>query len=249
MPQRVFITGGTKGLGAALARYYADRGALVGITSRDSSLAAPPGVTLYHADVRDPISMERVANVFLAQLGVPDIVIANAGISVGTLAEAREDLAVFEEVMDVNLFGALRTFQPFIAPMRDAGTGVLVGISSVAAVRGLPGASAYSASKASLLLVLESLRVELRGTGVRTVGICPGYIRTAMTADNAYPMPFMMDADDAAARIARGIVSGRNRITVPWQMAWVSAVLRSLPDTIYDFAFARAGRKARRVSA
>lgn len=249
MPQRVFITGGTKGLGAALARYYADRGALVGITSRDSSLAAPPGVTLYHADVRDPISMERVANVFLAQLGVPDIVIANAGLSVGTLAEAREDLAVFEEVMDVNLFGALRTFQPFIAPMRDAGTGVLVGISSVAAVRGLPGASAYSASKASLLLVLESLRVELRGTGVRTVGICPGYIRTAMTADNAYPMPFMMDADDAAARIARGIASGRNRITLPWQMAWVSAVLRSLPDAIYDFAFARAGRKARRVSA
>lgn len=249
MPQRVFITGGTKGLGAALAAHYAKQGASVGVTSRDSQTAPHAGVSLFNADVRDPISIERAANAFITQLGVPDLVIANAGISVGTLTEAREDLAVFEEVMDINLFGALRTFQPFIAPMRDARTGVLAGISSVAAVRGLPGASAYSASKASLLLVLESLRVELRGTGVRTVGICPGYIRTAMTAGNAYPMPFMMDPDDAAARIARAIASGRNRVTVPWQMGWVNAVLRRLPDAVYDFAFARAGRKARRLPA
>lgn len=234
-------------MGAALAAHYVALGATVGATSRTAPTASHGDVVFFEADVCDLSSMERAAQAFMVMHGVPDIVIANAGISVGTLSEAREDIAVFEDVVNVNLFGALRTFQPFIAPMRAAGKGTLVGISSVAAIRGLPGASAYSASKAALLKLLESLRVELRGTGVRTVGICPGYIRTAMTAHNTYPMPFMMDVEDAAARIARAIAGSRNCVTVPWQMAWASAVLRHLPDALYDFAFARAGRKARRT--
>ena len=197
------------------------------------------------ADVGDAAALARAARTFIEQFGVPDIVIANAGISVGTLTECVEDLAAFERVLHTNVNGMVASFQPFVEAMRARGSGRLVGVASVAGIRGLPGAGAYSASKAAAIAYLESLRVELRGSGVRVVTLAPGYIATPMTAVNKYPMPFLLQADDAARRMAKVIDAGRAYAVVPWQMGVVAGVLRALPNPLFDALFARAGRKPR----
>ena len=249
---RVFITGATTGLGRALALNYAARGATLGLAARNgaalrtlaSGLSAP--VHVYPLDVRDAAALQSAAADFLARCGGADVVIANAGVSVGTDSSAAEDLEVFREVIDVNVTGMANTFQPFVAPMRSARSGTLAGIASVAGYRGLPGAGAYAASKAAAISYLEALRVELHHSGVRVVTVSPGYIATPMTAVNPYRMPFLMSADDAAAKIARLVERGRSYAVIPWQMAIVARVLRLLPNALYDRLFARAPRKPRR---
>jgi short-subunit dehydrogenase len=252
-PARVFITGASGGLGAALARAYAARGAILGLASRRGELLTGVAnqlqghISTYALDVRDAGALRNAAADFMQRFGVPDVVIANAGISVGTLTEHAEDLPVFQEVMDINVQGMVNTFHPFVAAMRERRQGSLTGIASIAGLRGLPGASAYSASKAAVMRYLESLRVELRGSGVTVTTICPGYMRTPMTAKNPYPMPFILDADVAAQRIVRVIDAGKSRATIPWQMGLAGYFLERLPDWLYDRAFARAGRKPRRA--
>lgn len=248
---RVFLTGASSGLGQAFARHYAARGAQLGLVARRADALAQlaaelPGAHLaLPADVGDRHALTRAAETYLAQVGVPDIVIANAGVSVGTLTECPEDLPAFERVMRTNVNGMVASFQPFVEGMRRRGSGRLVGIASVAGIRGLPGAGAYSASKAAAIAYLESLRVELRGSGVRVVTLAPGYIATPMTAVNKYPMPFMLHADEAARRMAKVIDAGRGYAVVPWQMGVVARVLRALPNPVFDALFARAGRKPR----
>lgn len=250
---RVIITGASSGIGAALARHYAQNGAALGLIARRlaalEALAAPwpTPFQLYAADVRDSAAMRAAAADFLAHHGCPDIVIANAGVSVGTLTEFPEDLAVFKDVLDINMVGMVNTFQPYIDAMRSAGRGTLVGIASVAGYRGLPGAAAYSASKAAAISYLESLRVELRASGIKVVTICPGYIATPMTAQNPYPMPFMLSAEAAARRIAGIIDGGKTYAVIPWQMAVVARVLRVLPNWLYDRLFGNVPRKPRRL--
>ena len=205
-----------------------------------------PGThALYGLDVADPVALGDAAADFIARFGLPEVVVANAGVSVGTLTEAADDLAAFERVLRTNLFGMVTTFQPFVAPMRAAGRGRLVGIASVAGIRGLPGAGAYSASKAAVIAYLESLRVELHGSGVKVVTIAPGYIETPMTAVNTYPMPFLLPVEQAAARFAKAIDAGTSYCVIPWQMGVVAKLLRLLPNPLFDRLFARAGRKPR----
>ena len=269
---RVFITGASSGLGAALAAHYAAQGAQLGLLGRRSDALAEVVATIttklahenltsspsqqlaattifeavtYVADVADAAAVSAAAQDFIARFGPPDIVIANAGVSVGTLTEYAEDLDAFKRVMQTNVFGMVATFQPFIASMQAAGGGKLVGIASVAGVRGLPGASSYSASKAAVISYLESLRIELWSKGIRVITVLPGYIVTPMTAVNTYAMPFILPADVAARRIARVIEKGSRFAVVPWQMAIVARVMRLLPNPIYDFILSRAGRKPR----
>jgi NAD(P)-dependent dehydrogenase (short-subunit alcohol dehydrogenase family) len=207
----------------------------------------PAGRTVaYVGDVRDAATLARSAEDFIARFGPTDTVIANAGVSRGTLTEHSEDAATFREIMDINVLGMVHTFAPFIASMRATGRGTLAGIASVAGFRGLPGASAYSASKAAAITYLESLRLELAESGIAVVTICPGYIATPMTAGNPYPMPFLMKAERAAPLIARAIARRRRFYVLPWQMAVVGRVLKVLPRPLYDFAFAHAPRKPRR---
>lgn len=252
MPMRVVISGASSGLGLALAQHYLAQGAVVAVVARRADLLQslskkfPQQVYCYPLDICDAAAMQAAAQDFIAHAGVPDIVIANAGVSVGTLTEYAEDIDAFQQVMNINVLGVVKTFQPFLRAMRKAGHGKLVGIASVAGLRGLPGAGAYSASKAALISYLESLRVELHGSGVRVVTICPGYIKTPMTNINPYPMPFILDADVAARRIARAIESGKSFAVVPWQMRVVGCVLKLLPNWLYDRLFARAPRKPRR---
>ncbi|MBI4741445.1 MAG: SDR family oxidoreductase [Betaproteobacteria bacterium] len=255
-PQKVFITGASSGIGSALAEHYAAQGATLGLAARRGdhlrALAArlPCTSCCYPLDVTDAAALRAAADDFMKNFGPPDIVIASAGVSVGTLSEYGEDLEAIRRVLDVNVFGMAATFSPFIHAMRLAGNGRsrLVGIASVAGIRGLPGAEAYSASKAAAISYLESLRLEMRGSGVRVVTICPGYIETPMTAVNPYRMPFLLPAGEAARRFARIIARGGSYAVVPWQMGVVAKLLRLLPNAVYDRLFARAPRKPRRLS-
>ena len=249
---RVVITGASSGIGAELARCYASRRAQLGLIARRGDELRRltddlgSGHRNYPVDVSDAGAMTAAAANYLGEVGVPDLVIANAGISVGTLTQAAEDRTAIERVFQVNVFGMINTLQPFVAPMLAARRGTLVGIASVAGIRGLPGAGAYSASKSAVISYLESLRVELRGSGIRVVTIAPGYIATPMTAVNEYPMPFILPVDAAVRRIVRAIDSGRSYAVIPWQMAIVAKLLRLLPNPLFDAVFARAGRKPRR---
>jgi NAD(P)-dependent dehydrogenase (short-subunit alcohol dehydrogenase family) len=151
--------------------------------------------------------------------------------------------------METNVMGMVATFAPFIGPMRAAeedGVGRrLVGIASVAGIRGLPGAEAYSASKAAVISYLESLRLEMQPFGIRVVTIAPGYIETPMTEVNPYPMPFILSADEAAKKFAAAIARGTSYTVIPWQMGVVAKLLRLMPNWLYDRLFVRAPRKPR----
>lgn len=259
MTLKVFITGASSGIGAALARHYAGAGATLALTARRSAVleevkrelagsgasGSSVQIEIYSADVTDGASMARAAHAFMEIHGAPDVVIACAGVSIGVDSELAEDLAVFKQVMDTNVFGTLATFQPFISAMKKQGCGALVGIASVAGIRGLPGSAAYSASKAAVIAYCESVRVELRSSGVKVVTIAPGYIRTPMTAGNPYPMPFLTDAPVFAARAAAAIAAGVSYRVIPWQMGVVAKLLRALPNWLYDRALQHAGRKPR----
>ncbi|HVN36413.1 MAG TPA: SDR family oxidoreductase [Casimicrobiaceae bacterium] len=252
MARNVFITGANSGIGAALARHYAARAANVGLFARRPDALAALAAELpaqqcatYAGDVRDPAALDRAARDFIARFGAPAIVVANAGVSLGALTDHPEDLPVFRTVIDTNVIGMVNTFAPFIAAMRAAGGGTLAGIASVAGFRGLAGSGAYSASKAAAITYLESLRLELRDTGIAVVTICPGYIATPMTATNPYRMPFLLDLDKAARLIARAIERRKRFYVLPWQMAIVGFLLRRLPRPIYDALLARAPRRLR----
>lgn len=249
---RIFLTGASSGIGAALARHYAAQGAVLGLASRngerlrDVAASLPGRHCQYALDVADAAALASAAADFVAHAGLPDIVIANAGVSVGTLTAESDDLPVFRRVIETNVMGMVHTFAPFVAPMTAAGRGTLVGVASVAGIRGLPGAGAYCASKAAAIAYLESLRVELHDSGVKVVTLVPGYVDTPMTAVNDYPMPFMLPADIAARRLAAVIDRGRSYAVVPWQMALVAKLLRVLPNALFDRLFVHAGRKPRR---
>ncbi|MFC5429420.1 SDR family oxidoreductase [Paraburkholderia denitrificans] len=250
-PLKVFITGASSGIGAALAAEYARRGAILGLVARRADALAgfrqshpQSSVSLYPADVRDAEALADAARAFIEAHGLPDIVIANAGVSQGAIT-GHGDLATFRDVMDTNYFGMVATFEPFAAAMSAARRGTLVGIASVAGVRGLPGSGAYSASKAAALAYLEALRVEMRPFGVSVVTIAPGYIRTPMTDKNPYPMPFLMDVDHFAAKSAEAIARGTPFAIFPWPMRVAAALLRMLPRWLYDRVFERAPRKPR----
>lgn len=256
--QRVFITGASSGLGAALARHYAERGAVLGLVARrrdalETLVASLPHADwhrIYVLDVTDHAALHDAAAAFLAEFAGADIVIANAGVSSGTLTDHDEDLPVFERIIATNVTAMAATFGPFIPAMKTQAlhgerTCRLVGIASVAGIRGLPGAGAYSASKAAVISYCESLRVELRKSGVKVVTIAPGYVDTPMTQVNTYPMPFMLSAETFARRAARVIDAGASYAVIPWQMGVVAKLLRLLPNALYDRLFANAPHKPR----
>lgn len=250
MPLKVIISGASSGLGMALAKHYAKFGATLGLIARNKQPLEAlsnelPGASFYGADVRNSQSMQSVARDFILRYGCPDIVIANAGVSRGTLTEYAEDSEVFESIMATNVNGMVNTFQPFIVAMKASGQGSLVGIASIAGYRGLPGGGAYSASKAAAIMYLESLRVEMFGSGISVITVCPGYIVTPMTMNNPFHMPFILTAETVAKKIVRIIKQKKTYAVIPWQMAIVALVLRILPNFIYDRLFANMPRKPR----
>jgi short-subunit dehydrogenase len=249
---KVFLTGASSGLGSALARRYAAEGAVLGLYARRveslrqlAGTLASATCAVYAGDVRDAAAVRAAAHDFMARYGTPDVVVANAGVSVGTLTAHEDDNDAFRTVLETNVLGMVHTFQPFLPAFVAGKRGKLVGVASVAGFRGLPGSGAYSASKAAAISYLESLRVELKASGVEVITLCPGYVATPMTEKNPYPMPFLLSTDEAARLMVRAIRRGRRFYVFPWQMALVGRLLRALPRPVYDWVFARAPRKPR----
>lgn len=251
----MFITGASGGIGQALAARYAQAGWRLALAARRTSEVeawaraqglAPERWAVYAADVQDIDSIVAAGQRCIETQGLPDVVIANAGISVGMDTADRGDLDVMRESFAINSIGMAATFHPFLAAMRSRRSGALVGIASVAAIRGLPGHGAYCASKAAAVAYCESLRGECRGTGVRVVTLVPGYIDTPLTAGNRYPMPFLMQPASFAERAFHAIERGDSYRVIPWQMGVVAKLLRLLPNPLFDRLFAGRGRKKRR---
>ncbi len=251
----LFITGASGGLGQALAARYAQAGWRLALVARRTDAVeawartqglAPERWAVYGADLQDIDSIVGAGRRCMAEQGLPDVVIANAGISIGMDTAARPDLDVMRDTFAVNNTGLAATFHPFLAAMRARRAGSLVGIASVAAIRGLPGHGAYCASKAAVVAYCESLRGECRGSGVRVVTIVPGWIATSLTAGNRYAMPFLMQPAVFADHAFRAIESGIGYRVIPWQMGLVAKLLRLLPNPLFDRLFAGRGRKKRR---
>lgn len=251
-----FITGASSGIGQALAARYVALGWRVALVARRAEAVRdwtqaqgwPAGQwAVYGADVRDDAAVQAAAQACLAQQGLPDVVVANAGISIGVDLSLAEDLPVLRDLLETNVLGVAATFQPFIAPMKARGHGTLVGVASVASVRGLPGHAGYCAAKGAVVQLCETLRGELQAHGVRVVTLAPGYIDTPLTRENDYPMPFLMAPDVFAVKAVDAIAAGVRWRVIPWQMGVVAAVLKWLPRGLFDrLVGAQQHRKKRR---
>jgi short-subunit dehydrogenase len=259
----IFITGASSGIGEALAHAYAKKSSgsrvVIGLTARRVDMLQKLALQLqekyqiqtaiYPLDVRDKTALANAAQNFIQQFGAPNIVIASAGVSCGTLTEFAEDTTAFQAIMDINVIGMVHTFQPFISSMKNATqagkSAQLVGVASVAGIRGLAGAGAYSASKAAAIAYLEALRVEMAAFNIAVTTIAPGYIRTPMTDANQFSMPFLMDADVFADRFINAVAAKRRFCVIPWQMSVVVKLMRVIPPFLWDFLSKNAPHKTR----
>ena len=254
MSKLVFITGASSGIGQALALRYHQAGWRLGLVARRTSAVESWATAnsmearsyqIYSADVSVADSIVAAGHACIVRQGLPDVVIANAGISIGMDTRMHEDLGVMAQTFATNNIGLAATFHPFIEAMTQRGSGALVGIGSVAGIRGLPGHGAYCASKAAVIAYCESLRGELKASGVRVVTICPGYIDTPLTQKNSYGMPFLMKPDAFADKAFAAIAQGVSYRVIPWQMGVVAKLLRVLPNAVFDKALTGRARKPR----
>ena len=257
MKPLVFITGASSGIGQALALRFYQAGYRLALAARRTSEvkswaeAIKIGVSsyeIYSADVSDTASIVAAGQACIASQGVPDVVIANAGISIGMDSAIHADLDVMARTFATNNIGVAATFHPFVSAMTQRGSGALVGIGSVAGIRGLPGHGAYCASKAAVIAYCESLRGELKASGVKVVTICPGYIDTPLTQKNRYSMPYLMQPDAFADQAFTAIESGASYRVIPWQMGVVAKLLRLMPNALFDKALAGRARKPRQTN-
>lgn len=255
----VFITGASSGIGQALAwRFYKSGYRLALVARRVSEVESwvsrhkisVDSYGIYSADVAQTDSIVQAGKDCIARQGVPDVVIANAGISIGMDTAIRADLDVMAQTFATNNMGLAATFHPFISPMLQRKSGSLVGIASVAGIRGLPGHGAYCSSKAAVISYCESLRGELRAEtgkdGVKVITIAPGYVATPLTASNSYSMPFLLQPEEFADRAFQAITAGVSYRVIPWQMGIVAKLLRLLPNWLFDKLLAGRPRKKRK---
>lgn len=249
----VLITGASSGIGAALARAYAAPGNTLFLGGRnagrldavaDACAAAGAGAYPFCVEATDAAACARWIE--SSDDSSPlDLVIANAGISAGTGGGKvfEEESGAMRRILEVNIGGTLNTVIPAIARMRARKRGQIGIVSSLASFIGTPGAGAYCASKAAQRVLGEALRAELAADGIGISVICPGFIKTPMTAGNPFPMPFLMGADKAAAIIRRGLSRNRPRIAFPWPMYWLVRFAAALPPAITDWGIRRFPQK------
>jgi short-subunit dehydrogenase len=243
--RRCWLVGASSGIGAALAKELVDRGALVAISARradDLEVVAAGTMTVTPLDVTDRSAVQHAAGEVTAALGGLDVVIWSAGYWRQFDATAW-DADEFARHVEVNLLGLNNVLAAVVPGMVAAGRGHLVGIASVAGYRGLAGAEAYGATKAAQINLLEALRGALRGHGVRVTTVCPGFVRTEMTESNDFPMPFIIDADDAARAIADGIEHRRTEIVFPLPMAALMKAARLVPVRAWAALTSRAAAR------
>ncbi len=236
------ITGASSGIGEDLADYLAGAGVKLALVARREERlvalaqrveAAGSTALVVAADVADRGTMEAARDRVLEVFGPPDIVVANAGTG-GLNPATAFDLDVHRKTVEVNLLGIAHTLMPYVPSMMARGRGQLVGISSLAAFRGLPKGASYSSTKAAQAVFLESLRVDLRPHGIRVSSIHPGFIETAMTAHDDFTMPFMMPVRKSTLLVAAAIRKGHSSYLYPWQMRYLTWLNRMLPNWLFD---------------
>ncbi len=254
MPRLVFVTGASSGLGQALALRFYRAGYSLALVARRTveveTWASAHGLIadryrIYSADVSRIDEIVAAGQTCLAAQGVPDVVIACAGMSVGVDTAEREDLSIMLQTFATNNIGTAASFHPFLNAMKQRKSGILVGIGSVNGIRGFAGHGANCPSKAAMIVYCECLRLELRGSGVSVVTICPGYIATPLTQGNRMSMPFLMQPEAFANQAFKTIEAGVSYRVIPWQMGLVAKFLRLVPNWVFDRAFAGRARKAR----
>ena len=239
----VFITGASSGIGQALALRFYQAGYRLALVARRTQAVhdwarqngiQPQRYAVYAADVRHAEQIIAAAQACLREQGLPDTVIANAGISHGVDTAEHSDLDVLADIYATNCIGLVATFHPFITPMRARRSGQLVGIASVAGIRGLPGHGAYCSSKAAVISYCESLRGELRDDNVHVVTLLPGYVDTPMTAHDTHTRHFLLTPEAFAEQAYRAIAANASYRVIPWQMRIVVHLLRLLPNWAFD---------------
>lgn len=242
-----FITGASSGLGSELARLFAADGDPVAIVARRGDLileianqisekggSALPIV----CDVSDREAVQQAFALAEKELGPVERMIANAGIGIPTPVEDFKGQDA-EKVIQVNLMGTIYCLEAALPGMLQRKRGHIVGVSSLAGFRGLPGSAVYCASKAAIISLLESLRIDLHKYHIDVTILCPGFVKTAMTEQNKNPMPFLVDLDQAAGSMYKAILKRKTIHTFPWQLALITKSARFLPDSLYDWSFSR----------
>jgi short-subunit dehydrogenase len=239
----VLITGASSGIGRSLAVELGKRGASVGLLARRADSlrevareveAAGGRALVLPADVKDAASVRAAAGELREKFGAVDVLVANAGVGVLTDDPARLGEQVAETI-EINLIGAANSAGAVLPEMIARGAGHLVAISSLASYRGLPKSGAYCASKAALNALFESLRLDLKNTGVAVTIIKPGFIKTPMTmSGRKAEMPYLLELDDATRKILRAIEARRTAYAFPWQLASIVRLARFFPDSLYD---------------
>lgn len=255
-PKHVLVTGASSGIGAALARRYARRGRVLSLCGRDAARLAAVGAacrslgTEVDASILDVADREAVRAWIARRDAVAplDLAIANAGISGGTGGGAAPDglvepRAQHDAIMAVNVDGVVNTVNAAMAAMAPRRRGQVAIVSSLASFRGFPGAPAYCASKAMVRTWGEALRADAAAAGIGVCVVCPGYVRSPMTDRNDFPMPFLMEADRAAALVERGLARNRARIVFPLRLYLLLRIFAALPEPLLDRIMARLPRK------
>ena len=243
------VTGACGGLGRALAQVLIAQGSAVALAGLNREVLeglraqAPERCRIYTPDVSDSVGMQALAADWMAAHGAPDLVIANAGVAGGYATAEAADLAMFRRLLEINLIGVPTTFQPFMKSLKPGAA--LVGVASIAGWRGMPGNGAYCASKAGLIAYLQSLRTELREQGVQVSTVCPGYLRTPLTASNNFLMPGLMEPEAAAEQLLRRVAAGHEWIVLPRRTGWLSRLLGLLPEKTHDRILLSQPRKPR----
>jgi short-subunit dehydrogenase len=239
----VFITGGTTGIGMELAKHYLDKGWKVGVCGRDrhkfdeNFTAHRDNVTFYQVDVSERAEIKAAIADFSKSIGL-DLLIANAGIGY-KLKTKLPDFDYSYKIVHVNLLGVMYSFEGALEVMIPRGKGQLVAVSSIAGYNGLPGVSAYSATKAAVQKYAESLHLDLKQFNINVTTICPGFVDTALTQGNHHPMPFVMKAPKAAKLIAKAIEKKKMIYAFPFIFATVVRIISMLPRTWYRFIISK----------
>jgi short-subunit dehydrogenase len=237
----VWVVGASRGIGAALARELHSRGARVAISARresDLDTVSAGDMTVVPADVTDRAGLDAAAQLVRDELGDIDIAVLNAGFW-KQMRAATWDRDVFAQHVEVNLLGVNNAIGAVLPRMVERGNGHIVGIASVAGYRGLAGAEAYGATKAAMINMLEGLRIAVGRNGVLVTTVCPGFVRTDLVADNDFPMPFMIEPDEAADSICNGLERGQLEIVFPARMAILMKTARLLPVRVWTAAMGR----------
>jgi short-subunit dehydrogenase len=249
--QVAIITGASSGIGWALAKELAGQGCKVGLVARrGDNLATLAGeiekaggvAAIAVADVSERTAVVEAIRSVASRLGPVDLLVANAGVGVPTTI-APMNVPQVEMMFRVNVLGVVYSIEAVLPDMLERKKGHIAAVSSMAGYAGLPGESGYTSSKAAVNNFMDGLRIQLRDKGIAVTTICPGFVKTPMTAVNEFHMPWLLEADDAARRIVQALARKKKVFNFPWQMSVLMWITRRLPDWVVARAMAKYNEK------